>query len=629
MTRHPGNSDFTQPGERLLSDREGSVDLVRTEFVTVFDQNNPLQLESGRSLGPIQVAYEAYGNLNERRDNVILVAHALSGDAHAAGRHHENDPKPGWWDIIIGPGKALDTNRYFVICSNCLGGCMGTTGPSSIDPRTGEPYGLNFPLITISDMVEVQRQLLDHLGIEKLLAVVGGSMGGGIVLDWAIRYPDQVAAAIPIATTSRLSAQSIAFDAVGRNAILTDKNFRNGDYYKFKKYPNVGLAVARMIGHITYLSEEAMHEKFGRRLRDARDYQYILEKKEFSVETYLDYQGSTFVDRFDANTYLYFTKAIDYFDLERLYGSLTEAMAATKSRFLVISFDSDWLYPPRQSQRIVNALITADKDVSYCNIQCSYGHDSFLLESQVQGNLIRGFLNDVYSTLEPGNTAEPTDKPCSASLSNDDVGAVRSSGSIFAGSRVDHRQIAQLIPPDSTVLDLGCGDGQLLAMLKEKKNIQGMGVTLNENDVQACLGRGVSVVQFDINHCLSGFVEKSYDFVVLSQTLQVIRHPEVVVREMLRVGKKVVVSFPNFAYWRSRLQMLFWGKAPIWSGLPHSWFDKPSVNFLSINDFEEFIHEHLHAQLVRRIPLSSRSGREVRMCPNLLADEAIFVIADA
>ena len=270
-----------QPGESA-QEQGPSVGLVESHQVRLFDEDHKLKLENGSWLGPIDVTYETYGQLNEQRDNAILIAHALSGDAHVAGRHKPEDPKPGWWDNMVGPGKGFDTDKYFVICSNCLGGCMGATGPSSINPETNQPYGLSFPMITISDMVDVQRHLIDHLRINKLLAVVGGSMGGMQVLDWAIRYPDRVAGAIPIATTARLSAQGIAFDAVGRNAIIRDENYKGGAYYAGGKYPSGGLAVARMVGHITYLSEEGMHRKFGRRLQHAADYEFDFHS-EFSV----------------------------------------------------------------------------------------------------------------------------------------------------------------------------------------------------------------------------------------------------------------------------------------------------------------------------------------------------------
>ncbi|MHC4132865.1 MAG: homoserine O-acetyltransferase MetX [Planctomycetota bacterium] len=354
---------------------KNSVGIVETMIERVVDRDHPIKLECGKTIAQIDVAYETYGELNEDHDNAVLVCHALSGDAHVAGRHCLNDKKPGWWDIMVGPGKGIDTNKYYVICSNFLGGCGGTTGPSSINPDTGKPYGLDFPIITIVDMVRVQKLLLDKLGIKRLLAVIGGSVGGMQVLQWAIEYPDFIRAAIPIATTTHLGAQSIAFDAVGRNAILADPNFAEGQYHE-QEGPDMGLGIARMIGHITYLSEQGMREKFGRQLRSADDYVYDF-NSEFAVETYLDYQGQSFVERFDANSYLYITRAADYFDLQKDYGSLKKAFQNVICRFLVISFMSDWLYPPEQSTAIVNALIANRKDVSYCDVASPYGHDAF------------------------------------------------------------------------------------------------------------------------------------------------------------------------------------------------------------------------------------------------------------
>lgn len=349
-----------------------------------------MPLESGQSLGPITLAYETYGNLNSTKDNAILVLHALSGDAHAAGYHAETDAKPGWWDMMIGPGKAFDTDRFFIICSNVIGGCMGSTGPANINPATGEPYAMDFPIITIGDMVRAQHLLMEYFGIDKWYAVAGGSMGGMQALQWATAYPDQVERCLPIATTHRLSAQSIAFNAVGRTAIMNDPYWHEGRYYG-GEVPGNGLAVARMIGHITYLSEQSMHDKFGRSLRHAEEYTWGFEP-EFSVETYLSYQGDSFVKRFDANSYLYITKAMDYFDLGAQAGSLAQAMEGVKARFLVISYSSDWLFPTVQSREIVRALRLNNIDVSFMEVNSPYGHDAFLLEAEEMTKLITGFL---------------------------------------------------------------------------------------------------------------------------------------------------------------------------------------------------------------------------------------------
>jgi len=351
-------------------------------------QFDSLTLDNGVTLRDITVAYETYGKLNDARTNAILIEHAFTGDAHAAGIDHEG--KPGWWANMIGPGKAFDTDHYFVLCANVLGGCRGTTGPSTVNPATGKPYGLAFPGITISDMVRLQKLLIDHLGIPKLLAVAGGSMGGMQVLEWAVAFPDAVEACLPIATTARHSAQQIAFNETGRQAIMGDPDFQNGDYYG-GALPARGLSVARMVGHITYMSDESMREKFGRRLRDRQDFSYGMDV-DFEVESYLRYRGNQFVGRFDANSYLYITKAMDYFDLASGFPSLAVALERARSRFLVISFTSDWLYPSYQSQEIVNALRSRNHDVTYCELSSNYGHDAFLVDVGEQTEIVRGFL---------------------------------------------------------------------------------------------------------------------------------------------------------------------------------------------------------------------------------------------
>jgi homoserine O-acetyltransferase/O-succinyltransferase len=355
-----------------------------------------IPLDCGATLAPVEIAYETYGTLNAAKSNAILVLHAFSGDAHAAGISHETG-KPGWWDNMIGPGKAFDTDKYFVICSNVLGGCRGTTGPSSINPATGCPYAMSFPVITVSDMVRLQKMLVDSFGIRRLLAVSGGSMGGMQALEWAVAYPDRVVAAIPIATTTRHSAQQIAFNEVGRQAIMADPDWNGGDYYG-KQPPARGLAVARMVGHITYMSDESMREKFGRRLRGRENFGFGFDV-DFEVESYLRYRGSQFVTRFDANSYLYITKAMDYFDLTAGDRSLTAVLEAAAARFLVISFSSDWLYPSYQSQEIVRALRSRNRDVAYVELQSNYGHDSFLVDVAEQSALVTGFLASTFEKV--------------------------------------------------------------------------------------------------------------------------------------------------------------------------------------------------------------------------------------
>ncbi|MCA1765636.1 MAG: homoserine O-acetyltransferase [Desulfobulbaceae bacterium] len=383
--------------EYIEHDRKGnSVGIVEKKFHTFAAAPDELVLESGARLGPITVAYETMGALNGDKSNVILVTHALSGDSHVAGYYSEDDPKPGWWDIMVGPGKGIDTDKYFVICSNVLGGCMGTTGPASINPATGRPYGLDFPVITIGDMVKAQKALIDHLGVTRLLAVIGGSIGGMQVVEWAISYPKMVASAVMLASTIRHSALAIAFNEIGRQAIMSDPNFNKGDYYNGPK-PDLGLALARMVGHVTYLSDDAMRSKFGRRLQDRDSLSFDFDAN-FQIESYLRYQGSKFVQRFDANTFLYITKAADYFDVRQQHGhdSEVKAFAEVQAKFLVISFTSDWLYPTYQSRDMVKAMKKNALDVSFCEIEAKCGHDAFLLPNERQSTLINRFLKRIY-----------------------------------------------------------------------------------------------------------------------------------------------------------------------------------------------------------------------------------------
>ncbi|MCF6291703.1 MAG: homoserine O-acetyltransferase [Desulfobacterales bacterium] len=382
-----------------------SVGLVEKKFFHFADPPQAMVLEGGSSLGPVTIAYETMGSLNHAGSNAILILHALSGDSHVAGYYGKEDPKPGWWDIMVGPGKAIDTDRYFIICSNILGSCMGSTGPSSINPETGRPYGLDFPVVTIGDMVRAQKALLDHLGINRLLSVIGGSIGGMQVLEWAVRYPKMVRSAIPLATTTRHSALAIAFNEVARQSIMADPNWNNGQYYDREK-PNLGLAVARMIGHITYLSDEAMRVKFGRRLQDKNDFSFNFDV-DFQVEGYLRYQGNKFVERFDANSFLYITKAADYFDLGLRNGtqSVTEAFARARAKFLVVSFTSDWLYPTYQSKKMVKAMKKNNLDVSFCEIEADWGHDAFLLPNPRLSSLISGFIGQVAGEAEEESRA--------------------------------------------------------------------------------------------------------------------------------------------------------------------------------------------------------------------------------
>jgi homoserine O-acetyltransferase len=359
--------------------------------VVRFGADMPLKLDSGKVLSPFQIAYQTYGELNSARSNAVLICHALTGDQHVAS----NNPvtgKPGWWEVLIGPGKVIDTNRFFVICSNVIGGCLGSTGPATINPETGKPWGLDMPIVTIGDMVRAQVMLVDHLGIDRLFSVIGGSMGGMQVLQWASAYPERVHTALPIATGARHSSQNIAFHEVGRQAVMADPDWRGGRYIEAGTRPEKGLAVARMAAHITYLSEAALHRKFGRNLQDRAALTFGFDA-DFQIESYLRHQGMSFVDRFDANSYLYMTRAMDYFDLAADHGGrLADAFRGTSTRFCLVSFTSDWLFPTEESRSIVHALNAAGASVSFVEIETDRGHDAFLLDEPELFSAIDGFL---------------------------------------------------------------------------------------------------------------------------------------------------------------------------------------------------------------------------------------------
>jgi len=370
---------------RAREDARGALGRVTAESRRVF--RDGLTLQSGQRLPCVDVAFERYGTINAARDNVILVCHALSGGAHAAG-WHTGASKPGWWDLMIGPGKPFDTDRYCVMCSNVLGSCYGTTGPASIDPATGRPYGSRFPTVTVGDMVAVQKALIDDLGVTQLAAVAGGSMGGMQALQWAVAYPDAVRAVVALATTHRHSPQQIAFDEIARRAVMADANWRGGDYYDGAR-PSDGLAVARMVGHVTYLSDCGMERKFGRRRRGGHE---RTSAAPFEVESYLDHQGRSFVDRFDANSLVVLSRALDLFDLTEGRASLADAFAASRAAFLLLSFSSDWLYPPHQLDTVGEALRQAGRPVTCETLPSDDGHDAFLLEHDAQAPIVRAFL---------------------------------------------------------------------------------------------------------------------------------------------------------------------------------------------------------------------------------------------
>jgi homoserine O-acetyltransferase len=576
---------------------------------------NPITLARGETLPNVTIAYETYGTLNPARTNAILICHAISGDSHVAQHNPQDDP--GWWDLLVGPGKVIDTNRYFVLCSNILGGCRGTTGPNSVNPATGKPFGPDFPVITVQDMVDVQRMLLDHLGIEKLLAVVGGSLGGHQALCWATRYPHRVHTAVTLATSPHLTSQALAFDVVARNAILRDPHFCNGQYYDQPHRPDVGLAIARMLGHITYLSPQAMRAKFDNNKLEPHDVATEFEKK-FSVGSYLAYQGHKFVERFDANSYITLSMAMDLFDLGRTRDELTANLVQSSCTWLVLSFTSDWLFPAFQSRQIVDALIAAGKRFSYCNVQSDCGHDAFLLPDNlpIYGEMIRAFLQHAAGD---GAAAHQT----LHDQSNND-----SPTSIFQPQRLDYDGILQLIEPSASVLDVGCGCGGLLASLAENGHPKLVGVELDESAILSCIRRGLDVIQADVEQGLPDFADQQFDYVVLSQTLQSIVRTDAVVNEILRIGKRGIVSFPNFAYHKIRRMLFEQGRSPgSDQGLLHfPWYETPNRRFLSILDWQEFCAAK-NIRIHQAIYLDTEAGQTITDDPNANADTAIFVIS--
>lgn len=442
-------------------------------------------------------------------------------------------------------------------------------------------------------------------------------MGGMQALEWAIRFPDRIKSSIVIASTHISVAQSIAFGAVGRNAIEADPKFNDGNYYD-KDAPDTGLSIARMFGHITYMSDASMRKKFGRALRDGTELKYEF-GSEFSVETYLDYQGEQFVGRFDANSYLYITKAIDYFDISLGFDSLDKAIEKIQSKMLVLAYSSDWLYPPRQSEEIVYSMARYNKDVSYCSIKSDYGHDAFLLEFDIMLNIITGYLE--YATHDHSCSIEVCSNECN--LYRDEKHGSVDKPEIYRSKRTDYSLIVDLIKAGSRVLDIGCGDGELLCHLINLKHVSAMGMELNQELFIRSIQRGISVVQADIDKGLGALSDQSFDYVILSMTLQVIQKADLVIREMLRVGKKCIVSFPNFGHWNVRLKTLQ-GNAPVTRNLPYSWYDTPNYHVLTIKDFRKFCAEQ-GAKIEQEIPLTKNGIR--RILPNLLAEEAVYIIS--
>ena len=582
--------------------------LKYVETVTFADG---IDLDRGGRLDEVTVAYETYGTLNEAGDNAVLICHALSGDSHVAMHNEQDDP--GWWDIAVGPGKSIDTDKYFVICPNILGSCRGTTGPNSINPQTGKPYGQNFPTITMNDMVDVQLRLIDELGVGKLLMVTGGSLGGQQALCWATRHPDRLRGVAPMATSGRLSSQGMAFNVVGRNAIRRDPDFHDGQYYDEPNGPHVGLALARMIGHITYLSRQSMHQKFNATRNEPRDLEAEFEGQ-FSVGSYLGFKGAEFVERFDANSYITLSTAIDLFDLGSSIEDLMELFKDNPCRWMVISFTSDWLFPPRESKDLVEALVRTDRSVSYCNIATDCGHDSFLLKDDIDAY---GKMTESFLAALAGEARQAAAGP----------GAEQSN--IFHPDhphRLDYDMILDLIEPGASVLDLGCGNGDLLAELADRGHDRILGLELHQEDVITCVGKGLDVVQDDLNDGLVTLCDKQFDCIVLSRALMEVQDVKGVIEGMLRVGRKCIISFPNFGFYKLRDMLYHEGKAPEAGVLHYKWYNTPNIRVLTIKDFEELCGE-MGATIHQSIALDTEQGRLVSQDPNLSAVLAIYVIS--
>lgn len=537
--------------------------MVETHTLTLSLPEGGFRLEEGGSLPRVDVAWESCGLVKPENDNVVFICHALTGDAHVAGRYANESESSGWWESIVGPGKAIDTNRYRVICANVLGGCKGTTGPSSVNPATGRPWGSAFPRFTIGDTVEVYRSLLRELGVTHLAGLVGGSFGGIQVCEWLAAHPNEVDKAVMIASGAALNSQALAFDIVGRYAITLDPHWHGGDYYDrpFEDRPNVGLAQARQVAHITYLSLDLLNRRFGRKQQEdwlAKGAEWLEAHAAkfgttFAIESYLRYQAKKFIARFDANSYLQITHAMDRYDASVKYGSLDEVCRRITAKLLLVSISGDWLFSEEQSRNIAAAMLRQGKDVSYSHLDIKVGHDGFLTHTKELGKLMGAFFASV-----------PTE--------------------VSSEKRQKLAPIVEMIPEGGQVLDIGCGSGSLLTLLREKK-VRGTGIEIDFGKIVDGVRGDLNVLYEDADEGLGLLPDAAYDVAVLSETLQTVKKPREILVKILDKAKEAVVTIPNFASIGIRLHLLLTGRMPVGSELPFEWYDTPNTHFFTFHDF--------------------------------------------
>lgn len=536
---------------------------METHTLTLSLPEGGFRLEEGGSLPRVDVAWESCGLVRPENDNVVFICHALTGDAHVAGRYADESESSGWWESIVGPGKAIDTNRYRVICANVLGGCKGTTGPSSINSATGRPWGSAFPRFTIGDTVEVYRALLRELGVTHLAGLVGGSFGGIQVCEWLAAHPNEVDKAVMIASGAALNSQALAFDIVGRYAITLDPHWHGGDYYDrpFEDRPNIGLAQARQVAHITYLSLDLLNRRFGRKqqadwLAKDAEWQEAHAAKfgtTFAIESYLRYQAKKFIARFDANSYLQITHAMDRYDASVKYGSLDEVCRRITAKLLLVSISGDWLFSEEQSRAIAAAMLRQGKDVSYSHLDIKVGHDGFLTHTKELGKLMGAFFAPAPLEVAPEK-------------------------------RRKLAPIVDMVPEGARVLDIGCGSGSLLTLLREKQ-VRGTGVEIDFGKIVDGVRGDLNVLYEDADEGLGLLPDAAYDMAVLSETLQTVKKPREILVRILDKAKEAVVTIPNFASIGIRMHLLLTGRTPVGEELPFEWYDTPNTHFFTFHDF--------------------------------------------